>query len=221
MKIDQIIRTKRRTIALIINTEGKLIIRAPLRATQKQIEYVVEQKMGWIKVKQEQVRTAYAHFAPKEFVNGEEFLYMGKVYRLAIVDGPDQPLHLTDQFYLSRTSLAHAETIFKRWYIAQAKRVITERGKVYAARNHFEYRRIKITQAQTRWGSCSSSGNLNFSWRLVMAPLQVIDYVVVHELVHLHEKNHSQRFWDRVKTILPGYALQVQWLKKNGYMLRL
>ena len=79
---------------------------------------------------------------------------------------------------------------------------------------------MNITNAQARWGACSPHGSLNFSWRLVMAPVPVIDYVVVHELVHLHE-NHSRRFWDKVKTILPGYDQQVQWLKTYGHMLRL
>lgn len=117
--------------------------------------------------------------------------------------------------------MAHAERIFISWYTVQAKPVITERVKEYAANYGFIYRQVKITDAQTRWGSCSPSGSLNFSWRLVMAPIRVIDYVVVHELVHLNEKNHSGRFWDNVKAILPDYTQQVQWLKTNGYKLRL
>jgi len=85
MKIDQIIRTKRHTIALIVNQDGRLVVRAPLRANQKQIEQVVEQKTEWIKSKQELVSATFSRFMPKEYVNGEEFLYLGKSYRLAIV----------------------------------------------------------------------------------------------------------------------------------------
>jgi predicted metal-dependent hydrolase len=221
MKIDQIIRTKRRTLALIVNHDGALIIRAPLRATQKQIENLVEQKAEWIKSKQRLVKTTYDRFAPKEYINGEEFLYLGTSYRLAIVDDSVPPLRLADRFYLSRSALTRTEKIFKGWYRAQAKKVITGRVKAYADQYGYEYRKVNITNALARWGSCSPHGNLNFSWRLVMAPLPVIDYVVVHELVHLHEKNHSRRFWDKVKTHLPGYAQQVQWLKINGHMLRL
>ena len=221
MKIDEIIRTKRRTIALIVNHDGTLIIRAPLRATQKQIEDLVEQKSEWIKSKQKMVKATYAHFVPKEYINGEEFLYLGTSYRLTIVDDSVHLLRLADHFYLSRSVLARAEKIFKGWYRAQAKKVITGRVKAYADQYGFEYRKMNITNAQARWGSCSPCGSLNFSWRLVMAPVLVIDYVVVHELVHLHEKNHSRRFWDKVKTILPGYAQQVQWLKTCGHMLRL
>jgi predicted metal-dependent hydrolase len=221
MKIGQIIRSKRRTIGLIVNHDGTLIIRAPLRTSQKQIEDLVEQKAEWIKSKQRLVKATYARFVPKEYINGEEFLYLGTSYRLSIIGNSVSPLRLADHFYLSHSVLPQAENIFKRWYRAQAKQVISGRAKLYADHYGFEYHKVKITNAQARWGSCSPRGNLNFSWRLVMAPMPVIDYVVVHELAHLHEKNHSRRFWDKVKTILPDYAQQVQWLKIYGHMLRL
>jgi len=221
MKIDQIIHTKRRTIALIVNNDGRLIVRAPLRATQKQILQVVDRKADWIKSKQELVKTRNAQFVPKAYANGEEFLYLGKFYKLLIQGDTKHPLRLGDQFYISKKDLARAELVFKKWYIDQAKKVITGRVDNYAAIHGFLYHQVKITSAQTRWGSCSPSGNLNFSWRLVMAPMQVIDYVVIHELVHLQVKNHSNRFWDKVKVILPGYAQQLKWLKIYGHMLRL
>jgi predicted metal-dependent hydrolase len=221
MNIDQIIRTKRRTIALIIDQDGRLIVRAPLRASRKQIESLVEQKADWIQSKLYLVRMTYARFKPKEYIHGEEFLCLGKTYRLAIVENAVTPLRLEDQFYLSRSALAKAERIFTKWYTAQARLVISERVQVYAAQYGFEYRQVKITSARTRWGSCSTRGSLNFSWRLVMAPMPAIDYVVVHELVHLREKNHSRRFWEQVEAILPNYTQQVRWLKANGYKLRL
>jgi predicted metal-dependent hydrolase len=221
MNIDQIIRTKRRTIALIIDRDARLIVRAPLRATRTQIESLVEQKAGWILSKQELVRTTSARFTPKEYRNGEEFYYLGKTYRLAIVENTNPSIHLGDQFYLSRSMLPRAERVFTGWYTIQAKRVISERVQLYASRLGYEYRQIRITNARTRWGSCSPRGSLNFSWRLVMAPMPAIDYVVVHELAHLNEKNHSRRFWAKVEAILPEYAQQVRWLKINGYKLRL
>ena len=107
------------------------------------------------------------------------------------------------------------------WYTTQANSLIAERVQWYAAKYGFEYHQVKITKAKTRWGSCSPNGNLNFSWRLIMAPMQAIDYVVVHELVHLHEKNHARGFWAQVEAILPDYVQQVRWLKSNGYRLKL
>jgi hypothetical protein len=111
--------------------------------------------------------------------------------------------------------------VFKAWYRQQASRVISERVTGYAAQNGFSYQRVNITGARTRWGSCSARGSLNFTWRLVMAPIRVIDYVVVHELVHLKHKNHSKAFWDEVKRLMPEYQQQIKWLYEHGHTLRL
>ena len=85
----------------------------------------------------------------------------------------------------------------------------------------FQYKKIRIGSAATRWGSCSSSGALSFTWRLVMAPMAIIDYVIIHELVHTVEHNHGRAFWDKVKTILPDFKPRMAWLKANGALLRL
>ncbi len=136
-----------------------------------------------------------------------------------IVDNQQLPLTLSDQFYLSASGLPHAGAVFKAWYTQQAFQVISERVQWFAAQNGFDYGRVKITEARTRWGSCGRGGSLNFSWRLVMAPLPVIDYVVVHELVHLQEKNHSKAFWMKVKLLMPDYQRHINWLNANGYLL--
>jgi hypothetical protein len=221
MKIDQIIRTKRRTYALIVKRDGSLVVRAPKHATQEQIQTLVSQKERWIISKQELVKSIYPAVSPKEFVDGEGFLYLGKSYPLAIVEDQDEPLKLTDRFYLDRSALVNASAIFRNWYQAQAYELISKRVAWYAAKHGFAYQQVKIMDARTRWGSCGSKGRLNFAWRLVMAPLRVIDYVVIHELVHLHEKNHSKSFWGKVKTIMPDCSQQVAWLKRFGHTLTL
>jgi len=99
--------------------------------------------------------------------------------------------------------------------------VITERVQWYAAKHGLEYKQVKITSARTRWGSCNSRGTLSFSWRLVMAPVPVIDYVVVHELAHTVEKNHSKKFWAKVQIIMPDYQNRIEWLDKNGHLFNL
>ena len=165
MKIDQIIRTRRKTFALIVQRDGSLVVRAPLRASDKQIGDLVQEKEKWIIAKQEAARRMYANTRPKEFVNGEGFLYLGKSYKLAIVDGNRPALSLSDQFYLTKSALPHAEAVFKAWYKQRAKQIISERAAWYAAQNGFVYQRISITGARTRWGSCGRRGTLNFTWR--------------------------------------------------------
>ncbi len=216
-----IIRSKRKTFALEVKRDGRLVVRVPLRATRAQVEALVSQKSDWIKAKQELVKSLYPPVPPRQYVNGEDFLYLGQSYKLAIVGGAAEPLVLTDQFYLAPQALPDAPAVFKAWYRQQAFDVISRRVEWYASRNGFAYQQVKISQARTRWGSCSPTGALSFSWRLVMAPLRVIDYVVVHELVHLQVKNHSRDFWGKVKTCMPDYREQVAWLKQNGYKLTL
>lgn len=221
MKIDQIIRTKRKSIALIVEPDGRLVVRAPIRISDADIKHLVKQKERWIREKQKQVKDKSTQSKPKVYMDGEEFLYLGKSYQLKIVADLNRALVLSRKFYLSRRVLPKAEIVFTEWYREQARAVISERVKLYAARHGFKYRKIRITSARTRWGSCSSMGNLNFTWRLVMAPPEVIDYVVVHELAHLRVNNHSKEFWKQVERIMPDYKQRLKWLKENGRKLTL
>jgi len=221
MKIDEIIRTKRKTIAIIVEIDGRVIVRAPLHASEADLVRLVSQKESWIKRKQAQVRRQYPGLPAKRFINGESFYYLGEQYELLIVDRSRPQLLLNERFELSRDVLAHAEEVFTGWYREAARRVISERATLIAGDNNLQFERIRITSARTRWGSCNSRGGLNFAWRLVMAPLPVIDYVVLHELVHTQVKNHSRTFWSKVKSIMPDYRQRYDWLKRNGYLLTL
>jgi len=221
VKIYHIIRTKRKSIALIIEPDGRLVVRAPMRVSDADIKHLVKQKERWIREKQKQVIDKSTQTTPKVYMDGEEFLYLGKSYKLKIVVDLNPALVLSRKFYLSRRALPKAESVFTEWYREQARVVISERVKLYAARHGFKYRKIRITSARTRWGSCSSLGNLNFTWRLVMAPPEVIDYVVVHELAHLRVDNHSKEFWNQVECIIPDYKQCLRWLKENGRKLTL
>lgn len=221
IEIEKIIRTKRKTIALHITDDAELIVKAPLNANDKTIMGVILKHEKWIVQKKKEIDARNPKSTPKEFVNGEGFLYLGKSYRLKVVDDQEMPLELEDQFYLSRIKLSQAKEVFTEWYKKTAYANISERVKWHAEKSGFICNRVKITNAQKRWGSCSSNGSLNFSWRLIMAPQPVIDYVVIHELVHLVENNHAKAFWSRVKLAMPDYERHKDWLKNNGYLLRL
>jgi predicted metal-dependent hydrolase len=128
---------------------------------------------------------------------------------------------LEKQFLLARTSHSKARQVFTRWYKEQAMQVITSRVHFFIERLGVSCPIIRITSARTRWGSCSFKGTLSFTWRLVMAPLDIIDYVVLHELVHLKHKNHSKAFWLNVQAYMPDFNERRNWLKENGYLLSL
>ena len=221
IEIEKIVRTKRKTIALQVTDDATLIVRAPLDINDSTIMKVVLNHREWIEEKKREIETRDPKFSPKEFVNGEGFLYLGRYYRLKIVDSQEEPLKFENGFYLSRDALPRAKEVFVKWYKKMAYEKISERVRWYAQKRNFKYRKVNITNAQKRWGSSSSCGNLNFSWRLIMAPLLVVDYVVVHELVHLEERNHAKSFWNKVKMLMPDYEKNRHWLKNNGYLLRL
>jgi predicted metal-dependent hydrolase len=206
---------------LEVTRDASLIVRVPKRASIKLIKEIVNKNQFWIRKKQDIARKKCQQIAPKEFVDGEGFLYFGDVYKLIITDSRNPALKFDNAFYLSREHLGNARELFIDWYKERAYKIIAERVNWYSSASGLKYNKIKITNAQKRWGSCSIKNNLNFSWRLIMAPLRVIDYLVVHELAHVEEKNHSKRFWNKVKVMLPNYVQQRKWLKDNEHILNI
>jgi predicted metal-dependent hydrolase len=220
IEIDKLVRARRRTIALIVERDGSLTVRAPKRAALRDIEHFIREKAGWILRTREKL-LAIPEIARKEFIDGEMFLFMGREYELKLVPPQRPALKFDDGFRLGTTAQGRAGLLFTRWYKEQALRVISERVQHYAALHGFQPKQVKISSAKTRWGSCTSTGNLNFTWRLVMAPLEVIDYVVIHELAHLRVHNHSAKFWKLVESIDPQFKARRKWLRLNGETLNL
>jgi predicted metal-dependent hydrolase len=220
IEITKFIRSKRRTIALIVERDGSLTVRAPKRATIKDVQSFIQQKTEWIIRAREKLKSV-VEIPKKQFVDGEKYLYLGDAYELKLVKPQRPALKFDHGFYLGHSSQKRGAQVFTRWYKEQALKIISERVRVLGDSYGFALKRVKITSARTRWGSCSADGTLNFTWRLVMAPLSVVDYVVVHELSHLRVKNHSRRFWKVVEDILPGYQAQRKWLRQNGEKLGL
>ena len=230
----QLIRSKRKTIALIVKPDGSLVVRAPLRTSKAVIEEFVKKNTSWIERKQAEALAAPAR-PTKQYVDGATFPYLGTRYALEIVEelgvgvqrrgasdrrSPKlvtRPVLLdASGFKLAASHQRNAASAFERWYREQARQVLSERVNLFAAQYGFPYKGIRINAARTRWGSCSASGSLSFSWRLIQAPLAVVDYVVVHELVHTVVHNHSKQFWQRVATIMPDYHQHRRWLREHG-----
>jgi predicted metal-dependent hydrolase len=221
IEIAKIIRSKRRSIALIVERDGSLVVRAPLQANDETIRRLVESKADWIRVTQEKARKLGPAPVHKKFVTGEEFWFLGLRYPLEFVKGRQTGLHLDGTFKMSPVTPSKARLAFEIWYKKQAKTFIPGRVRLLAAQYGYEYQQIRITSARTRWGSCSARGTLSFTWRLVMAPEEMIDYVIVHELVHLRIHNHSKEFWRQVGLLMPDYKAKRLWLNKNAPLLTL
>ena len=221
MKIDQIIRTRRKTIALIVDSQGRLIVRAPIHTSHARIQEIVDQKNGWIEKKKRLMLQRQPVKEAERFSEGQEFYFLGQSYPLVVVERRQPRLKLNGRFELARTACPDAARVFEGWYRDQARRVLKERASRLAERFGIRFQRLSITGARTRWGSCGPRGSLNFSWRLVMAPEAVIDYLIIHELAHLQVRNHSSKFWELVESMLPTYRQARDWLKQNGHLLDL
>jgi predicted metal-dependent hydrolase len=205
-----------------VNASGEVIIRAPLKAPLSFIQQFIKEKESWILKTVEKSRQRNQDIPVKSFSPGEQFLYLGHSYPLLYHDNRQREDFFFNQgFFLSVNKQHKARELFHRWYLEQAGMVLSARSEYFSHLTGLEHTQIRITNPRTRWGSCSPSGNLNFNWRLIMAPLPVLDYVVLHEIVHLEIKNHSRKFWDKVGIYCPDYAERRRWLKNYGHKLEL
>lgn len=220
----QLIRSKKRkkTISLRIKEDGRIVLYVPYHTPKGEIEGFIKRKESWV-IKKISEKERSIKETEKTFIPGEKFFYLGESYPLEIreSDHPKPSLKLSfGKFILDQDHIEKAKDLFTQWYKREAKEKIAGRIDYYSNRLHLFPKGIKITSAKRRWGSCSRDNRLSFSWRMIMAPLTIIDYILIHELAHIKEKNHSRRFWRYLESILPDYRRQRLWLKENGHRLR-
>ena len=215
-----IIRSRRHTIALHVNSDATLTVKIPYGVSIGFVERFIEEKRGWIEKKQARFRELNDKFKPKQYAEGEEFIFAGRAYPLEIVPGSTAKIALTKEGKLRITQKClESPKHYIEWFYKQfAKKYITARTAEIAEAFGYKYKSIKINSAKTRWGSCSPNGSINFSWRLVIMPPEMIDYVIVHELVHLEINDHSKRFYSRMSRLMPDHKKREKWLKDNSAM---
>jgi len=216
-------RKRRRTISLHIKEDGRITVSVPYRTPEAEIVRFMEERRSWICRKLSE-KERLKKEAEKSFLPGEQFLYLGEWYPLAVEENGSRrpPLKLSfGRFILNPDSIGEARDAFIQWYKKEANEVIVSRVEIYGHRLRLFPKRVRITNARCRWGSCSRDDCLALSWRMIMAPLSIIDYVLLHELAHIKEKNHSKRFWNEVEMILPDYRKRRLWLKENGHLLQI
>jgi hypothetical protein len=220
IQVEKIIRSRRRTIALEITPSATLIVRAPLRAPSAYIEEIIRQKRSWIVRKFDEMKR-HPVSSGHEYVEGEIFLFLGRQYPLHILQNSNITIERSDKLYVSSTLLPDIKNQIKRWYREEAHKEIPARCMWFSLKTGHVPTTIRITDARQRWGSCTHKGGLNFSWRLIQAPQDIVDYVVVHELVHISQPDHSRKFWNKVREILPDYERRRKWLRENERLLKI
>jgi predicted metal-dependent hydrolase len=215
IRIDTIIRTKRRSIALQVNEHAEVVVRAPRWVARKYIDAFVRSHQTWIVEQQSQKRAQKK--IQRRYVDGEIFLFLGDELQLKRDNGKN--VRLRDKVLLLGKEVKDPGYQVEKWYRAQARIYLTNLCESLAKEYGDEFAAVRITGAKTRWGSCSSKKNLSFSWRLMMAPEEVVRYVVIHELTHLRHMDHSKAFWECVQLRCPNYIRSKKWLNDNAERL--
>lgn len=221
---------RRRTVAISIHPEQGLVVYSPARLSQKWLDEVLQEKADWILSKTLEVEQARALIASPRWEAGENLPYQGVTYPLRIAYDPtpagvrleDEAIVLNLPFEfpdMAAPERVRVELI--HWYRDQARKVLHNRVQHFQELTGLRARIVRIKDQKRRWGSCSAEGALNFNWRLILAPPDILDYVVVHELCHLRMLNHSPAFWRLVGSVLPDYRARKAWLRQNGMFLSL
>ena len=203
---------------LYIERDGTVTVIAPGNSTDKEIEDVIKKKEYQIYKSLAEWELTNSTKIEREFVNGQSFLYLGRNYRLEIVkEEQKKPLILKNGYFLLRKKdESKAKQLFIEFYKEKGLPKIVERVERYQKRINVNPKQIRIMELKNRWASCSEKGNLNFHWKCIMAPLDVLSYIVAHELAHLVYKNHTKAFWNEIDKTIPDYQKHMEWLRING-----
>jgi len=223
-----VIRTSRKKSASIEVVDGTVKIIVPKNLSQARVEQLVAKRIGWIKQKFK-IQSEIVLPKPKEYVSGESFTYLGKNYRLKLIPGATDGVKLKAGYLTiscpkdlsDKARAGFVRPSLEQWYLSHALDRLTEKTRRFAKVLGVKPKSIKVRDYKARWGSCSASGDVSYNWRIIMAPHHIVDYVVVHELCHMLEHNHSPRYWRHVENVIPGYLEDRQWLKVNGATLQI
>lgn len=209
----------RRTIRVTVERDRQVVVRAPRGTSEEKVRALVEQKKLWVWQKQRDPRKYPQPRPRKEFVSGESFLYRGRHYALEMTAGADDGVRFAGKFLLPRSCRERALELFQTWFMARARELLPPRVADLADRMGVKYRRIGVRDLKYRWGSCTPGDQLVFNWRIIQAPQAVSDYLIVHELAHLLEPNHTARFWNIVAVHAPAHLKSRDWLRQHGNRL--
>jgi predicted metal-dependent hydrolase len=212
---DSLVRSRRRSLSLRITPDARLVVRAPLRMPDAYIRQFIEHQKDWIEKKLTEVRKHREAHPPKKFVAGEVFPLCGRQLVLKISPEYRAIAEENGDLLFPAAFLRNSRIKIIQWYREQAAAVIGAVVEENRRRHGFSFHGFRINGATRRWGSCGPRNTLNFSWRLVLAPPEVINAVVVHELCHTLVKNHSAKFWAKVQAIIPNIKEYRTWLRKN------
>ncbi len=219
VNIDNLVRARRRTIGLQIGTDGALTVRAPVKTPLFEIYRVIESKKKWILRKQEYFLKKKMERVTRQYAEGEMVLLQGRTYPMVFGSALRKVTFDGFIFRVQHKERDNLKKLFQKWYKTKALEVIEPRCRHYAGLMGLRMPPVSIGRATSRWGSCNPKGALRFCYRLVLAPPEVVDLVVVHELAHIKVRNHSSDFYKEMSRWLPGHGSINKWLSRYSHLL--
>lgn len=218
----QIVRSpKRKTLTITVERDRSVVVHAPQGTPENEVHRVVDQKRQWIlaKLRHPQKYKERRHPPGKEVVNGESAPYLGRDYRIEVTETESGDVEFSNHFLVPHAHQAKRRAVLRDWYVGEARKKILPRAEEHAQGLGVQFTSARIVDNRYRWGSCTVGDSVNFNWRLIKAPMFVIDYVIVHELAHLIEANHTSDFWSIVRAKTPTMEKAKTWLKEHGQIL--
>lgn len=208
---------RRKTLEIAVDRAGELFIAAPSEAEDHHLEKFIEDKLLWIHTKIEQKARLQRRAPVKQFTEGEGFLYLGKSYRLRLLDCQLVDLALQNGRFCLRQASAHrGREIFIAWYTRKAQIWFDRQVRENAYRMGVNVTEVKVQDLGYRWASFGKGGRVSFHWKSVLVPPRIAQYIVVHELAHAFNPDHSAGFWAKVEQHLPDWRSRKDWLAENG-----
>ena len=214
--IDRIIRSNRKTLAVSIDRFGVVTVRAPKRYTDERIFSFVNEKQDWILRKKAQMKGA-GMALPTENLDGYAFLLFGKMRTIRLCD--EKKVRINDDELFVPNERSRERLL--AWLKENAKRILLQVTQEKAKEMGVSVSAVRISSAKTRWGSCSAKNAISYSFRLLYAPKEVVEYVVYHELAHIRQRNHSKKFWAEVERYCPNWKDKRKWLKDHAFAMEI
>ncbi len=221
----RLVKKKKKNLSIIVKNSGEIIAYSPLKLKYQEIERIILSKGDWILNKKELIENNNSRKKKRKYIDGDLFLYLGEKYRLKIINRDKikgTKIRLEKEFLKIEKDSSKEfskekiiESLYK-WYRERAKKIIEERVIFFGKKYNFNYGEIKIKKVKRYWGSCSAKGELNFNLKLIMAPIEIIDYVILHELCHTIHHNHRKEYWNLVEKYVVDYKVKRRWLRDNG-----
>ncbi|MBN1035726.1 M48 family peptidase [Clostridium botulinum] len=228
----QIIRRKRKSICIKIDINGEVQVVAPMRISKEYILNFVNSKHDWIIEKRKELKAVLNKKVKREFINGSTFMYLGKEHSIHLIfddkvkkisvdftdESSNSNIDMKSEFIIKTNTYDNdkLKKALENWYRSKTLNIVKEKIKVHESEFKDKITKVTVKEQKRRYASINIKNETYFNWRISMAPLEVIDYIVIHEMCHMDFRNHSKQFWNRVEEIIPKYKKCHEYLKDNG-----